>query len=68
MTEDVAATLALILHQDEPTQLLAYLKQQTMTRMEAVEPIDAFLAKQWAEVAEGLAEIELKLQNIKRPA
>ena len=46
---------------------MGYLKQQTMARMEAVAPLDAHLAKKWAAVAEGLADIELKLSDVKRP-
>jgi hypothetical protein len=46
---------------------MGYLKQQTMMRMEVTAPIDAYLAKKWAAVAEGLAEIETALQNVKRP-
>ena len=67
MTVDTAATLAVALALDEPEQLMSYLKQQTMARMEAVAPIDAYLAKKWATVAEGLAEIELKLGDVKQP-
>jgi hypothetical protein len=37
-----------------------------MERMDAVAPIDAYVAKKWAEVAEGIAAIELKLEAIKR--
>lgn len=46
---------------------MGYLKQQTMARMEAVAPLDAHLAKKWAAVAEGLADIETKLSDVKRP-
>ena len=67
MTVDTAATLAIALALDEPEQLMSYLKQQTMARMEAVAPLDAHVAKKWATVAEGLAEIETKLGDIKRP-
>jgi hypothetical protein len=35
--------------------------------MEAVAPLDAHLARKWAAVAEGLADIELKLGDVKRP-
>jgi hypothetical protein len=35
--------------------------------MEAVAPLDAHLAKKWAAVSEGLAEIELKMGDVKRP-
>lgn len=66
MTVDTAATLAVALALDEPEQLIAYLKQQTMARMEAVAPLDAYTAKKWAAVAEGLAEIETKLGDVKR--
>ena len=41
MTADIAGTLAVALALDEPEQLIAYLKQQTMARMEAVAPLDA---------------------------
>ena len=67
MTADIAGTLAVALALDEPEQLMGYLKQQTMARMEAVAPLDAHLAKKWAAVAEGLADIELKLSDVKRP-
>ena len=66
MTVDTAATLAIALALDEPEQLMSYLKQQTMARMEAVAPLDAHLAKKWATVAEGLADIETKLGDVKR--
>ena len=62
MTADIAGTLAVALALDEPEQLIAYLKQQTMARMEAVAPLDA-TSKKWAAVAEGLAEIETKLER-----
>jgi hypothetical protein len=45
---------------------LNYLKSQAMTRAEALKPIDEFLYDKWTEVAEGLAELELKLADIKR--
>ena len=67
MTADIAGTLAVALVLDEPEQLIAYLKQQTMARMEAVAPLDAHLAKKWATVAEGLADMETKLGDVKRP-
>ena len=67
MTADIAGTLAVALALDEPEALIAYLKQQTMARMEAVAPLDAHLAKKWAAVAEGLAELELKIGDVKRP-
>ena len=67
MTADIAGTLAVALVLDEPEQLIAYLKQQTMIRMDAVAPLDAHLAKKWAAVAEGLADIETKLSDVKRP-
>jgi hypothetical protein len=35
--------------------------------MEAVAPLDAHLAKKWSAVAEGLADIETKLSDVKRP-
>lgn len=66
MTADIAGTLAVALALDEPEALLSYLKQQTMVRMEAVAPLDAHLAKKWAAVAEGIADIELKLQDVKQ--
>lgn len=66
MTADIAGTLAVALALDEPEQLMGYLKQQTMARMEAVAPLDAHLAKKWATVAEGLADIETKLSDVKR--
>ena len=68
MTIDTAATLAVSIALDEPTQMLAYLKQICMQRMDAVAPIDAYLAKQWCEVVEGIAATETRLQEIKRPA
>jgi hypothetical protein len=46
---------------------MGYLKQQTMARMEAVAPLDAYLAKKWATVAEGLADIETKLGDVNKP-
>ena len=67
MTADIAGSIAVALALDEPEQLLSYLKQQAMVRMDAVAPIDAHLAKKWAEVAEGLAETEKKLGDVKRP-
>jgi hypothetical protein len=67
MTADIAGTLAVALALDEPEQLLAYLKQQTIARAEAVKPIDPYLAKKWDLVGDELAELELKLQNVKRP-
>ena len=67
MTADIAGTLAVALVLDEPEQLIGYLKQQTMARMEAVEPLDPTLAKKWAAVAEGLADIEKALGDVKRP-
>jgi len=67
MTADIAGTLAVALALDEPEQLIAYLKQQTMARMEAVAPLDAHLAKKWAAVAEGLAAIETSMSDVKRP-
>jgi hypothetical protein len=35
--------------------------------MEAVAPLDAHLAKKWAAVADGIADLELKLGDVKRP-
>ena len=67
MTVDTAGTLAIALALDEPEQLISYLKQQTMARMEAVAPLDAHVAKKWAAVAEGLADIETALGNVKQP-
>lgn len=67
MTVDTAATLAIALALDEPEQLIAYLKQQTMARMEATAPLDAHIAKKWAAVAEGLADIETALGDVKQP-
>jgi hypothetical protein len=66
MTADIVGTLAVALALDEPEQLLRHLKIQAMERMDAVAPIDAYVAKKWAEVAEGIAAIELKLEAIKR--
>jgi hypothetical protein len=51
---------------DEPEQLIAYLKQQVMIRAEAVTPLDVHLANKWEAVAEGLAEIETSLSDVKR--
>ena len=66
MTAEIAGSIAVALALDEPEQLLNYLKSQAMTRAEALKPIDEFLSDKWTEVAEGLAEIELKLANVKR--
>jgi hypothetical protein len=35
--------------------------------MEAVAPLDAHLAKKWAAVSDGIADLELKLGDVKRP-
>jgi hypothetical protein len=35
--------------------------------MEAVAPLDAHLAKKWALVSDTLAELELKMGDVKRP-
>jgi hypothetical protein len=67
MTADIAGTLAVALVLNEPEQLIGYLKQQAMRQMEAVAPLDAHVAKKWAIVAEGMADIELKMGDVKRP-
>lgn len=67
MTADTAGTIAIALELDEPEQLLGYLKQQAMKRMTAVEPLDAFTAAKWSAVAEGIADIETSLADVKRP-
>lgn len=66
MTADIAGTIAVALALDEPEQLLGYLKQQAMTRADALRPLDAFLADKWEAVCEGIADTETKLGDIKR--
>ena len=66
MTADVAGTIAVALALDEPEQLLSYLKQQAMTRADALRPIDEYLADKWDAVCEGLADTETKLGDVKR--
>ena len=66
MTADTAGTLAVALALDEPEQLLSYLKQQAMSRAEALRPIDEYLADKWDAVAEGISETETALGDVKR--
>jgi hypothetical protein len=66
MTADIAGSIAVALALDEPEQLLTYLKQQAMMRAEALRPIDEYLADKWDAVAEGLADTETKLGDVKR--
>jgi hypothetical protein len=66
MTADTAGTLAVALALDEPEQLLSYLKQQAMTRADTLRPIDEYLADKWEAFAEGLADTETKLGDVKR--
>ena len=66
MTADVAGTIAVSLALDEPEQLLSYLKQQAMTRADALRPIDEFLSDKWEAVCEGIADTEKALGDIKR--
>jgi hypothetical protein len=66
MTADTAGTLAVALALDEPEQLLSYLKQQAMERATNLRPIDEYLADKWDAFAEGLADTETKLGDVKR--
>jgi hypothetical protein len=66
MTADIAGSIAVALALDEPEQLLSYLKQQAMTRAEALRPIDEYLSDKWEAFCEGLAETETALQDVKR--
>ena len=66
MTADIAGSIAVALALDEPEQLLNYLKQQAMTRADALKPIDEYLADKWEAVSEGLADTETKLGEVKR--
>ena len=66
MTADIAGSIAVALALDEPEQLLSYLKQQAMSRAEALRPIDEYLADKWEEVAEGISNTETALADVKR--
>jgi hypothetical protein len=61
MTASDAGAAAVALALDDPDELLAWLKQVTMERMDATAKLDVALAKRWFIVAEGIAKIETEL-------
>ena len=66
MTADLAGSIAVSLELDEPEQVLSHLKQEAMKKAEALKSSNEFLADKWSTFAEGLADTELKLQDVKR--